>query len=214
MNEWVTVNEPPNVGESASTPTWIFAHGAGADKDHEFMSRVATGLAERGIRVVRFNFPYMIKRSQDGKRRPPDKAATLLASYTQIIEQWADKPVVIGGKSMGGRIASLLAEHPNVRAIACLGFPFHPPGKPDKNKGAHLASITKPCLILQGERDRFGSEDECQNFALSEAIQLHFIPDGDHSFVPRKRSGYRFESNMILVLDQLAQFIWEVYDEK
>ncbi len=73
MNEWVTVNEPPNVGESASTPTWIFAHGAGADKDHEFMSRVATGLAERGIRVVRFNFPYMIKRSQDGKRRPPTK---------------------------------------------------------------------------------------------------------------------------------------------
>ncbi len=115
---------------------------------------------------------------------------------------------------MGGRIASLLAEHPNVRAIACLGFPFHPPGKPDKNKGAHLASITKPCLILQGERDRFGSEDECQHFALSEAIQLHFIPDGDHSFVPRKRSGYRFESNMILVLDRLAQFIWEVYDEK
>lgn len=214
MNESVTVNEPHYTKDREPVPTFIFAHGAGADKDHAFMEQVADGLAERGIRVVRFNFPYMIKRSQDGKRRPPDKAATLLATYTEIIEQWAIQPVVIGGKSMGGRMASLLADHSGVRAVACLGFPFHPPGKPENYKGAHLASLTKPCLILQGARDRFGDQEECQYFMLSNTVQFAFIPDGDHSFSPRKRSGYSLESNMTLAINQLAQFIIEVYDEK
>lgn len=195
-------------------PIFIFAHGAGAGMDHDFMSAVATGLAEKGIQVVRFNFPYMVKRAEDGKKRPPDRAPKLLETYQSVIKEFADKPVVIGGKSMGGRMASLLAEESDVAAVACLGFPFHPPGKPEKYKGEHLASVTKPLLILQGERDTFGKQEEFAEFQLSDSINVTFLPDGDHSFKPRKRSGYTEEGNIQLAVERLATFIFEVYGEK
>ncbi|MDA0149296.1 alpha/beta fold hydrolase [Vibrio sp. LaRot3] len=194
-------------------PLFIFAHGAGADMEHEFMQQVATGLAEKGICVVRFNFPYMVKRAEDGKRRPPDRAPKLLEAYEAIIAAHGqDKPIVIGGKSMGGRMASLLAEHSHVVGIACLGFPFHPPGKPEKYKGEHLAEMAKPCLILQGERDTFGKQEEFSEFALSDKVTTYFLPDGDHSFKPRKRSGFTEQGNIELAVEQLSQFILEVYD--
>ncbi|WP_282177725.1 alpha/beta fold hydrolase [Vibrio nereis] len=195
-------------------PIFIFAHGAGAGMEHDFMSAVATGLAEKGIQVVRFNFPYMVKRAEDGKKRPPDRAPKLLEAYQSVIKEFADKPVVIGGKSMGGRMASLLAEESDVAAVACLGFPFHPPGKPEKYKGKHLASVTKPLLILQGERDTFGKKEEFAEFQLSDSINVTFLPDGDHSFKPRKRSGYTEEGNIQLAVERLATFIFEVYGEK
>jgi len=195
-------------------PIFIFAHGAGAGMEHEFMSAVAKGLAEKGIQVVRFNFPYMVKRAEDGKKRPPDRAPKLLEAYQSVIKEFADKPVVIGGKSMGGRMASLLAEESDVAAVACLGFPFHPPGKPEKYKGEHLASVTKPLLILQGERDTFGKKEEFAEFQLSDSINVTFLPDGDHSFKPRKRSGYTEEGNIQLAVERLATFIFEVYGEK
>lgn len=195
-------------------PLFIFAHGAGAGMDHAFMSAVAKGLAEHGIQVARFNFPYMVKRAEDGKRRPPDRAPKLLDAYQQAMAQLTDKPVVIGGKSMGGRMASLLAEQPQVAGVACLGFPFHPPGKPDKFKGDHLASIEKPTLILQGERDTFGPREEFETFSLSSHVDVVFIPDGDHSFKPRKRSGYTEQDNIDLAVAYLATFIQKVYDEK
>ncbi len=195
-------------------PIFIFAHGAGAGMDHDFMSAVAKGLAEKGIQVVRFNFPYMVKRAEDGKKRPPDRAPKLLEAYQSVIKEFADKPVVIGGKSMGGRMASLLAEESDVAAVACLGFPFHPPGKPEKYKGEHLASVTKPLLILQGERDTFGKQEEFAEFQLSDSINVTFLPDGDHSFKPRKRSGYTEEGNIQLAVERLATFIFEVYGEK
>ena len=195
-------------------PIFIFAHGAGAGMEHEFMSAVAKGLAEKGIQVVRFNFPYMVKRAEDGKKRPPDRAPKLLEAYQSVIKEFADKPVVIGGKSMGGRMASLLAEESDVAAVACLGFPFHPPGKPEKYKGEHLASVTKPLLILQGERDTFGKQEEFAEFQLSDSINVTFLPDGDHSFKPRKRSGYTEEGNIQLAVERLATFIFEVYGEK
>ncbi len=191
-------------------PLFIFAHGAGADMDHEFMSQVAQGLAEKGIRVIRFNFPYMVKRAEDGKRRPPDRAPKLLEAYEEIIKQYATQPVVIGGKSMGGRMASLLSEHALVKAVTCLGFPFHPPKKLDKYKGEHLATLKKPCLILQGERDTFGNRIECESFELSEQVQLEFIPDGDHSFKPRKSSGYTEVSNIHLAIEHISTFVKHV----
>ncbi len=193
-------------GEEHS-PLFIFAHGAGADMDHEFMQQVASGLVKNGVRVVRFNFPYMVKRAEDGKRRPPDRAPKLLEAYEEILKEHATKSVVIGGKSMGGRMSSLLSEHPSVKAIACLGFPFHPPGKPEKYKGEHLASLAKPCLILQGERDTFGKKEECQSFKFSEQVQLKFIPDGDHSFKPRKSSGHTESGNIELAVKYLSEFI-------
>ena len=194
--------------------TFIFAHGAGAGMDHEFMQSVAKGLAFKGIRVIRFNFPYMIKRAEDGKRRPPDRAPKLLEAYQEIIEQVDADKLVIGGKSMGGRMASHLSEVDKVAAMACLGFPFHPPGKPEKYKGEHLAELAKPCLILQGERDTFGKREEFANFDLSDSIRVEFIPDGDHSFKPRKSSGYTEQQNIALTVEKLSAFIKEVLNEK
>ncbi|WP_135384140.1 alpha/beta fold hydrolase [Vibrio tasmaniensis] len=194
--------------------TFIFAHGAGAGMDHEFMQSVAKGLAFKGIRVIRFNFPYMIKRAEDGKRRPPDRAPKLLEAYQEIIEQIDTDKLVIGGKSMGGRMASHLSEVDKVAAMACLGFPFHPPGKPEKYKGEHLAELAKPCLILQGERDTFGKREEFADFDLSDSIRVEFIPDGDHSFKPRKSSGYTEQQNIALTVEKLSAFIKEVLNEK
>ncbi|MCY9826549.1 alpha/beta fold hydrolase [Vibrio chagasii] len=194
--------------------TFIFAHGAGAGMDHEFMQSVAKGLAFKGIRVVRFNFPYMIKRAEDGKRRPPDRAPKLLEAYQEIIEQTDADKLVIGGKSMGGRMASHLSELDKVSAVACLGFPFHPPGKPENYKGEHLASLQKPCLILQGERDTFGKREEFADFDLSDSIRVEFIPDGDHSFKPRKSSGYTEQQNIALTVEKLSAFIKEVLNEE
>ncbi|ARP37493.1 alpha/beta fold hydrolase [Vibrio cyclitrophicus] len=194
--------------------TFIFAHGAGAGMDHEFMQSVAKGLAFKGIRVIRFNFPYMIKRAEDGKRRPPDRAPKLLEAYQEIIEQVDADKLVIGGKSMGGRMASHLSEVDKVAAMACLGFPFHPPGKPEKYKGEHLAELEKPCLILQGERDTFGKREEFADFDLSGSIRVEFIPDGDHSFKPRKSSGYTEQQNIALTVEKLSAFIKEVLNEK
>ncbi|MEG3221439.1 alpha/beta fold hydrolase [Vibrio gigantis] len=194
--------------------TFIFAHGAGAGMDHEFMQSVAKGLAFKGIRVVRFNFPYMIKRAEDGKRRPPDRAPKLLEAYQEVIEQVDTDKLVIGGKSMGGRMASHLSEVDKVAAMACLGFPFHPPGKLEKYKGEHLAELAKPCLILQGERDTFGKREEFADFELSDSIRVEFIPDGDHSFKPRKSSGYTEQQNIALTVEKLSAFIKEVLNEK
>ncbi|MCF7504438.1 alpha/beta fold hydrolase [Vibrio sp. L3-7] len=194
--------------------TFIFAHGAGAGMDHEFMQSVAKGLALKEIRVIRFNFPYMIKRAEDGKRRPPDRAPKLLEAYQEIIEQVDADKLVIGGKSMGGRMASHLSELDKVAAMACLGFPFHPPGKPEKYKGEHLAELEKPCFILQGERDTFGKREEFEGFDLSDSIRVEFIPDGDHSFKPRKSSGYTEQQNIALTVEKLSAFIKEVLNEK
>ncbi|PMO03490.1 alpha/beta hydrolase [Vibrio splendidus] len=194
--------------------TFVFAHGAGAGMDHEFMQSVAKGLAFKGIRVIRFNFPYMIKRAEDGKRRPPDRAPKLLEAYQYIIKQCDADKLVIGGKSMGGRMASHLSEVDKVAAMACLGFPFHPPGKPEKYKGEHLAELQKPCLILQGERDTFGKREEFTDFDLSDSIRVEFIPDGDHSFKPRKSSGYTEQQNIALTVEKLSAFIKEVLNEK
>ena len=194
-------------------PIFIFAHGAGAGMEHDFMTAIAKGLSQRDIQVVRFNFPYMVKRSLDGKRRPPDRAPKLLEAYREVIKQFAKQPIVIGGKSMGGRMASLLAEETLVAGVACLGFPFHPPGKPENYKGEHLAKLEKPCLILQGERDTFGKRAECDDFEFSSKVGIEFIPDGDHSFKPRKSSGYSESENLALATQYLADFILGLYDE-
>ncbi|QFT10591.1 alpha/beta fold hydrolase [Vibrio sp. THAF190c] len=208
MNNWLID------GEEHSQYTFVFAHGAGAGMDHEFMQSVAKGLAFKGIRVIRFNFPYMIKRAEDGKRRPPDRAPKLLEAYQEVIEQIDAQQLVIGGKSMGGRMASHLSEHEKVAGVACLGFPFHPPGKPDKYKGEHLAELSKACLILQGERDTFGKREEFPAFNLSDSVSVEFIPDGDHSFKPRKISGHTEQQNIALAVEKLAKFIKGAIDEK
>ena len=182
------------------------AHGAGAAMDSPFMNTIAEGLAERGLRVARFEFPYMRARRSDGKRRGPDRLPVLEATWHEVIAELGPERLIIGGKSMGGRIASMVADAAGVQGLVCLGYPFHPPGKPDKLRIAHLAKLCTPALILQGTRDPFGKPDEVEHWPLSEQIRVRFIEDGDHSFKPRVKSGRTLEQNMTAAIAAICAF--------
>ncbi len=170
------------------------------------MNAVAEGLAARGLRVVRFEFPYMRKSRDDGRRRGPDAPRVLRAAWEDVIAKLGPERLVIGGKSMGGRVASVVADEAGVRGLVCLGYPFHPPGRPDKLRIAHLEHLETPALILQGTRDRFGTRDDVEGYALSSRIRLHWLEDGDHSFKPRVRSGRTHEQNLDEAVDAIATF--------
>jgi len=188
--------------------TFVFAHGAGAGQSSEFMQRVAEGLAKRGINVIRFNFAYMQLAEELNKRRPPDRADKLLAHFKSVLSDTDNSlPLFIGGKSMGGRMASMLLEESNAFGCICMGYPFHPPGKPEKLRTAHLETINKPVLILQGERDTFGTRDEISTFDLSSQVQLSYLADGDHSFKPRRTSGFSLDDHLKSAVTQTAEFI-------
>lgn len=185
----------------------ILAHGAGAAMDSPWMDAIAALLAERGIRVGRFEFPYIAAR-RDGARRPPDREPVLRAAWHRAIETFGrGADVVIGGKSMGGRIATLIADEAVVRGVVCFGYPFHPAGKPERLRTEHLATIRTPTLIVQGERDPLGSRAEVDGYALGAAVRTHWLPDGDHSLTPRKASGVTLEANMRAAADVAARFI-------
>ena len=189
--------------------TLALAHGAGAAMDTPFMTTIAAGLAERAIRVARFEFPYMQQRRHDGKRRPPDSPPVLQARWHQVISALDDERLMIGGKSMGGRVASMIADDANVAGLICLGYPFHPPGKPDKPRTAHLRTLQTPALILQGTRDPFGKPDEVAGYDLAEAIRIEWIDDGDHSFKPRVKSGRTLEQNLAAAIEAIDRFVTE-----
>lgn len=176
-------------GPDTAPLTVLLAHGAGAPMDTPFMTHFAAGIAAGGYRVARFEFPYMVKRREDGGKRPPDRMPRLMDAFDAAIDQVGPEGLVIGGKSMGGRVASLIAERHGVAGLVCLGYPFHPPGKPDKPRVDHLEAIQVPTLIVQGERDSLGRRDEIDGYSLSPRIHLRFLADGDHSFKPRKASG-------------------------
>ena len=124
-----------------------------------------------------------------------------------VIEALAGARLVIGGKSLGGRMASLVAEETGVRAVVCLGYPFHPPGRPERLRTAHLASMATPTLIVQGSRDPFGTADEVPGYGLSPSIRFHWSQDGDHSLVPRKASGRTKETNWMDAIAAVADFL-------
>ena len=195
-------------GPARAPATVVLAHGAGAPMDTPFMNTVAGGLAGRGLRVVRFEFPYMAARRSDGRRRGPDRPAVLHEAWHEVVARLAGaERLVIGGKSMGGRIASEVADKANVTGVACLGYPFHPPGRPDKLRTAHLAEMTTPMLIVQGERDTFGTPEEVGAYTLSPAIRVVWIRDGDHSLKPRKSSGVTEAENLSAAVDAVADFV-------
>ena len=176
-------------GPSDARWTVALAHGAGAGMDTPFMSWFAEALAKRGMRVARFEFPYMAKRRSSGKGGPPDKASVLLETWQRVIDELDRDRLVIGGKSMGGRMASMVAKSAHVRGLICLGYPFHPVGKPAQLRIEHLQTISIPTLIIQGTRDAFGNEEEVASYNLPRAIEFHWLDDGDHDFKPRKASG-------------------------
>jgi len=199
-------------GPTDAPMTVALAHGAGAPMDSPFMDTIAAGLAGHGLRVARFEFPYMAKRRAEGTKKPPDRAPVLLQSWRDMIDRLDRERLVVGGKSMGGRIASMVAaaletEGAPVRGVACLGYPFHPPGKPERLRTEHLETIKTPTLVLQGERDPFGRREEVEGYALSAAIHLHWLPDGDHGLKPRKASGHSEAENLTDAIAALARFV-------
>lgn len=203
-------SDPPELlitGPKNSKWTVVFAHGAGAAMDTPFMNAIADGLGKHKVRVIRFEFPYMAESRRSEKRRPPDREPKLRATWQRVIDSQNTDRLVIGGKSMGGRIASLMADEASVAGLVCLGYPFHPTGKPDKLRTAHLESIVTPTLIIQGERDPFGNRDEVAGYTLSQQIRLHWLTDGDHSFKPRKTSGRSLEKNIDEAVACIAAFL-------
>ena len=194
-------------GPRRADTTIVLAHGAGAGFDSPSLEAITAGLAERGIRVARFEFPYMIARRRDGTRRPPDRQPVLLETWRSVIDQLGGEGLVIGGKSMGGRIASMIADDAGVAGLVCLGYPFHPPGRPEKTRTEHLADLRTPALILQGERDRFGTPGDVAGYELSASITVEWLPDGDHDLAPRKRSGRTLEQNWNDAVEAIAGFV-------
>lgn len=176
--------------------------------DSAFMNAVAEMVAGAGIEVIRFEFEYMAQRRQDGTRRGPDRAPKLIARFNEVLDLVGPpNEVVIGGKSMGGRIASMIADEAGVAGVVCLGYPFHPPGKPEKLRTAHLEKLKTPTLIVQGTRDRLGTTEDVASYALSRSIEIAWIEDGDHSFMPRKKSGRTYEQNLDAAAEAVVDFI-------
>jgi uncharacterized protein len=191
---------------------FIFAHGAGAGMDSDFMQSMATHLCELNIQVGLFNFQYMQIALEQGTRRPPDRAPKLLSYFSHILDKTNNAlPLFIGGKSMGGRMASILASQrsvkPDVKGVIAMGYPFHPPGKPDKLRVEHFGDMGCPFLVIQGERDTFGNASEVAHMQLGSGIDFKWLEDGDHSLKPRKKSGFTETSHRLSAAQSAAQFI-------
>lgn len=180
-------------GPADARVSLLLAHGAGAPMDSPFMETFANLLGERGLRVARFEFAYMAARREDGRKRPPPAAEKLAEEFREAMAA-LEVPgrLVIGGKSLGGRVASLIAreefEAGRVAGLLCLGYPFHPPGRPEKLRTAHLMELRLPALIVQGERDPFGGREEVLGYGLPAGVALHWAADGDHGFKPPRAS--------------------------
>ncbi len=199
------------VGERAGVI--VLGHGAGAPQTHPWMVRMARALAARGLDVVTFNFLYT-----EAKRRLPDKAAVLESTWRAVVDGVrAHAPrrgrLFIGGKSMGGRIATQVAAAPEglgaLAGLVLLGYPLHPPGRPDKLRAAHLERVRAPMLFVQGSRDAFGSPAELEPFVAPLAprgTRIFAIEGGDHSLVTPKSSGFGAEEVLARVADEIARF--------
>jgi predicted alpha/beta-hydrolase family hydrolase len=195
-------------GPAKAKLTLVLAHGAGAAMDSPFMAAMAEGVAADGVKVVRFEFPYMQRRRATARGGAPDPERVLLQAWRNTIaELGGGSGLVIGGKSLGGRIASMVADETGVRGLVCLGYPFHPPGKPEVTRTKHLESLRTPALILQGMRDPFGSPEDLKRYRLSSKIRVEWIEDGDHSFKPRARSGRTEADNLRVAVTLVNDFI-------
>ncbi|RWO85435.1 alpha/beta fold hydrolase [Mesorhizobium sp.] len=196
-------------GPDTAAITILLAHGAGAPMDSASMTATAKALAEAGFRIARFEFHYMAARRY-GHRKPPPRAETVNPEYTKAIADLRAKgvngPLIIGGKSMGGRVASMIADEVfskgDTSGLLCLGYPFHPPGKPTQLRTKHLAGLKTPTLIFQGTRDEFGTRDEVATYDLSDTIEMRWLEDGDHDLKPRKSiSGFSAADHLKTMTD-------------
>jgi predicted alpha/beta-hydrolase family hydrolase len=197
-------------GQKNAPLTIALAHGAGAPMDSEFMNVFAAGIAEQGHRCVRFEFPYMVERRATGKKLPPDRQPKLLECWTTVIDYFGAENLIIGGKSMGGRMATLIADDTKVRGVAALGYPFYGAGRADKPRIEHLKGLQTPTLICQGTRDAMGSHETVTALTLSNMISYHWLEDGDHSLKPRKKSGRTQDQNWSEAIEAIGRFLKEL----
>ncbi len=189
-------------------PVLVLAHGAGAPMDSPPLEALAKGLGAAGLRVARFEFPYMRARRTEARRRPPDRESVLLDTWrAAVAELGGGGGLVLAGKSMGGRMASRIADEVGARGLVCFGYPFHPPGQPAKTRTAHLEDLKTPTLIVQGTRDAFGTPEDVAAYRLSPAIRLVWLEDGDHSFKPRAASGRTEAQNLREAVEAAAGFV-------
>ncbi|MQU00140.1 MULTISPECIES: alpha/beta family hydrolase [Pseudomonas] len=199
-----------NAAKTPLSPTLILAHGAGAPMDSDWMTGMAERLAARGINVLRFEFPYMAQRRLDGGKRPPNPQAKLLESWREVyseVRRHVTGPLAIGGKSMGGRMASLVADELGVDRLVCLGYPFYAVGKPEKPRVAHLAQLHTPTLIVQGERDALGNRLTVETYPLAPTLELVWLAAADHDLKPLKVSGFTHDQHLERAADSLAGWL-------
>ncbi len=201
-------------GPDRAAATLLLAHGAGAAMDSPFLTLISSMLGDRDIRVARFEFRYMAARRNGGKRRPPPKAELLdgeMIAAARAAAAVSKGPLAIGGKSMGGRVAShvcdMLHGEGLVAGLVCLGYPFHPPKTPERLRVEHLANLATPALFVQGERDPFGSRAEVEALTLPASIRFHWAHDGDHDLGPRGGSGATRRGNLEAAADAVAIFL-------
>jgi len=202
-------------GPDHAAATLFLGHGAGAGMDSPFLVLISEMLAARNIAVARFEFAYMAARRAGGKRRPPPKADMLdgemIAAVRSLVTAGHSGVLAIGGKSMGGRVASHVcgALHGEglVAGLVCLGYPFHPPKTPERLRTVHLADLAVPALFVQGERDPFGNRAEVEALDLPPSIIFHWAHDGDHDLGPRGGSGATRRGNLEAAADAVAGFL-------
>lgn len=193
-------------------PIFLFAHGAGKGIHSDWIQSLGQRFAQSGVRFMPFEFPYMIKQNHTGKRHPPDRMPILLHSYnteiTRIIAQ-NDNPLFIGGKSMGGRIATMVADnHAYVKGCIVFGYPFHPPKKPNVLRTEYLKTITTPTLIVQGTKDPFGTQDAWDTYCLSPHIRIAPIETGNHDLKPLRASGKTLDDSLDTAVQHACDFIF------
>ena len=197
-------------GPEDAGATILLAHGAGAPMDSASLNASTKALAAAGLRIVRFEFDYMASRRTSPAKRPPPRAENLMAEYIAAVDALdAAGTLIIGGKSMGGRVASMIADRLHasgrIAGLLCLGYPFHPIGKPDQLRTAHLADMRTPALIVQGTRDPFGTREEVASYTLSRSIEIVWLEDGDHDLKPRKAvSGFTAADHMLAMATRVS----------
>ena len=199
-----------NGADGMSQATLILAHGAGAPMNSEFMQGMAERLVANGVSVLRFEFPYMAARRAGGGKRPPNPQAQLLDCWRDVYRQvraMVEGPLAIGGKSMGGRMASLLVDELGADALVCLGYPFYAAGKPEKPRVAHLAGLQTRSLIVQGERDALGNRETVSGYSLAPGITLEWLAAADHDLKPLKASGLTHAQHLQQAAERVADFL-------
>ena len=175
--------------QAGDGPHAILAHGSAVGMEHEFMQRWADALIEQGFKVSLFNYHYMQTIQTTGKRRPPARVPTLIEEHKQWLQLLAKhEQVLLMGKSLGGRMSSLMAQEYSEQVIgwSALGYPFHPQGKPDTLRTEHLLANSVPGLIVQGTRDALGNAQEVESYHLPSSIKVQWLENMDHGFKPYK----------------------------